>query len=172
MLTRRIMRPLARIASGQDHHKWLLTCENVELRGLEPLASCMPCTLSPSPHAAGRRPAWSSPAASVAGRGLASPGVAPRWLPTWLPELVSAANLRDPATPPCGADPHRRDSDSWPGRRPCGYRCGCRASQTRMRSTWIAAASGSARGPPASEVRMSSPSAARHFRSCTSPGVA
>ncbi len=66
----------------------------VELSGLEPLTSCMPYKLRPSPHVAGRGPAWRSPAASVAARGLASPGVAPRWLPTWLPELVSAANIR------------------------------------------------------------------------------
>ena len=35
----------------------------------------------------------------MAGRGLASPGVAPRWLPTWLPELVSAANVRSSGLP-------------------------------------------------------------------------
>ena len=43
----------------------------------------MPYTLRPSPHAAGRRPVWRSPAASVAGRGLASPGADSRWLPAW-----------------------------------------------------------------------------------------
>src|SRR6266704_1178863 len=57
----------------------------VELWEFEPQTSCMPCTLRLSPHVAGRGPVWSSPAASVAACGLASPGVAPRWLPTWLP---------------------------------------------------------------------------------------
>jgi hypothetical protein len=73
--------------------------KRVELRRLELRTSCMPCTLRPSPHVAGRGPVWRSPGASVAGRGLASPGVAPRWLPTWLPELVSVANLRRSGLP-------------------------------------------------------------------------
>jgi hypothetical protein len=74
----------------------------VELRRLELRTSCMPYTLQPPPGVAWRGPVRRSPAASVAGRGLASPGACPPWLPTWLPEPVSAANLRSsgyPATP-------------------------------------------------------------------------
>jgi len=72
----------------------------VELWGFEPQASCMPCTLQPSPGVAGRRLAWRSPAASVAVCGLAWPGVAARWLPAWLPELFSAAKCLRNMQPP------------------------------------------------------------------------
>ena len=67
------------LKSGSDLGK------RVELWGFEPQTSCMPCTLQLSLGVAGRGPVWRSPAASVAGRGLMSPGVAPRWLPAWLP---------------------------------------------------------------------------------------
>ena len=121
----------------------------VELWGFEPQTSCMPYKLRPSPHVAVCRPAWSSPAASVAVRGLASPGVAPRWLPTWLPELLSAANVRrsrHPAMPeqPPSLSPDRAGS----GRGPDG-----------MRPTRIPAASTRTRRPRGPEVRLSSPSA-------------
>ena len=55
----------------------------------------MPYKLRLSLGVAWRGPVRRSPAASVAVRGLASAGVAARWLPTWLPEIVSAANVRD-----------------------------------------------------------------------------
>ena len=83
-----------------DHAPELGKQEIVELRGLEPLASCMPYKLQLSLGVAGRGPVWRSPAASVAVCGLASPGAAPRWLPTWLPQLVSSANVRGALQPP------------------------------------------------------------------------
>src|ERR1022692_2428722 len=100
MLSRQIVRLLARLASGQDQHKWPLTCGNVELRRLELRTSCMPYTLRRSLGVAGRGSAWRSPAASVAGRGLASPDAGPRWLPTWLPANSLAPLMFDnPAVP-------------------------------------------------------------------------
>jgi hypothetical protein len=107
----------------------------------------MPCTLRVSPHVAGRGPAWRSPAASVAERGLASPGVAAPWLPTWLPESVSAAKcLRDYATTgPCQM-PHRGQvgATQAPGVLPaagraCGH-AGPQLGRTGMNSMWIPAA--------------------------------
>jgi hypothetical protein len=46
---------------------------------------------------------------TVAGRGPAWPDAGGRWLPVWLPHLVSAANLQQPARQPQIATP-----------RPCG----------------------------------------------------
>ena len=68
----------------QDHNR-PLTCENVELRGFEPLTFCMPYRPGPSLNEARRRPACRSPAWILAGYGLVSPGVWRCWLPTWLP---------------------------------------------------------------------------------------
>ena len=83
--------PERQVQSPAEHSKHAR--DLVELRRLELRTSCMPCTLQLSPHVAARGPVWRSPAASVAGHGLASPGAGPRWLPNWLPEFVGAANL-------------------------------------------------------------------------------
>jgi hypothetical protein len=63
-----------------------LTCGNVELRGFEPLTSCMPYRPGPSPDVAWCRPACRLPVRTVGGRGLASPRDCRCWLPTWLPQ--------------------------------------------------------------------------------------
>src|SRR6266567_6097337 len=129
--------------------------KRVELWGFEPQTSCMPCTLQTSLGVAGRRLVWRSPAASVAGRGLASPGVAPRWLPTWLPELVSAANVRRSRhPPPCGADliAGTRTAGSAGGRADTG---GLPGGSDGDEAGVIPAASARACRSPGSEVRMS-----------------
>src|ERR1700689_1815032 len=80
-----------------------LSCKYVELRGFEPLTSCMPYGPGQAPDVAWCRPAWRSAARIMAGRGPASPGDWRRWLPTWLPagpltKLVSKANPGDSRT--------------------------------------------------------------------------
>ena len=72
----------------KDHlqdRNMLLNCGNVELRGFEPLTSCMPYRPVPSLDGARCLPACRLPAMTVAVCGLMSPGAWRRWLPTWLP---------------------------------------------------------------------------------------
>jgi hypothetical protein len=57
----------------------------VELRGFEPLTSCMPYRPGPSPDRARSRPACRLAAKTFARCGLMSPGACRHWLPTWLP---------------------------------------------------------------------------------------
>src|SRR5580658_2530676 len=69
------------VTSGLDKRS-----ENtVELRGFEPLTSCMPYRPHQRPDVAWYRPAGRSPAATMAQCGLTSRGDWRRWLPTWLP---------------------------------------------------------------------------------------
>src|SRR6266581_3694940 len=42
---------------------------------------------------------WHLPAMTVAGHGLAWPDAGGRWLPVWLPHIVSAANLQQARAP-------------------------------------------------------------------------
>ena len=65
----------------------------MELRGFEPLTSCMPYRPGPSPGGAGRGPAWALPATIVAGRSPVRPDAWRRWLPTWLPGFNPLAAL-------------------------------------------------------------------------------
>jgi hypothetical protein len=59
--------------------------KSVELRGFEPLTSCMPYRPRPSLSVAWHRLASRLAAAIMARRGLTSPGSCRHWLPTWLP---------------------------------------------------------------------------------------
>jgi hypothetical protein len=99
----------------------------VELRGFEPLTSCMPYRPGPSPDKARHRLAWPLPAVTVAERGPAWLGTWRRWLPTWLPVSSLAALMFDDRTaspPPITRVPYRDTGTSrrqrhadGPGRR-------------------------------------------------------
>jgi hypothetical protein len=67
----------------------------VELRRFELLTSCMPYKPERSLRVARHRLGCRSPAATLAGRGLVSPGAWRCWLPTWLPENLLAALMFD-----------------------------------------------------------------------------
>jgi hypothetical protein len=70
----------------------------------------MPCRLEPSLSVARRRPARRSPAATLAGCGLVSPGAWRPWLPTWLPGNSLAALIFDG---PAGHRTDRRQGPEW-----------------------------------------------------------
>jgi hypothetical protein len=67
----------------------------VELRRFELLTSCMPYKPEGSLGVARHRLGCRSPAATLAGRGLVSPGAWRCWLPTWLPGNSLAALMFD-----------------------------------------------------------------------------
>ena len=101
-------------APFQDHNM-PLTCENVELRGFEPLTSCMPCRPGPSPDGARCRPACRLPAMTVARCGLTPPDARRRWLPTWLPAnplatLITGGSNRLPTAHPRLAADDRQET--------------------------------------------------------------
>ena len=84
----------------------------VELRGFEPLTSCMPYRPGQSPDEARRRPACRLPAMTVAGCGLVSPSAWRRWLPTWLPaNPLARLTSRESDTRPI-RQPHRPVPDA------------------------------------------------------------
>jgi hypothetical protein len=87
----------------QDHNM-PLSCENVELRGFEPLTFCMPYRPEPSLDGAGRRRASRLPAVILARCGLRLPGACRRWLPTWLPgkslAALTSGQVEEAAGPP------------------------------------------------------------------------
>jgi hypothetical protein len=99
----------------QDHNV-PLTCENVELRGFEPLTFCMPYRAEPSPGGARRRHASRLPAVTLARCGLTWPGACRRWLPTWLPEnSLAALTTGRPNKLPARCRPRNRAAEIFPG---------------------------------------------------------
>jgi hypothetical protein len=95
----------------------------VELRGFEPLTSCMPYRSSPSPDGAERCLVCHCAAKTLARCGLMSPGACRHWLPSWLPanslatltvpwpnnrparQTARGASSRTPADDRTGEDP-------------------------------------------------------------------
>ena len=86
-----------------------LSCGNVELRGFEPLTSCMPYRPRPTLSVAWHRLASRSAAAIVARRGPTSPGPCRRWLPTWLPaNSLAVLTIQWPEQNPASRQPAPR----------------------------------------------------------------
>jgi hypothetical protein len=98
-----------RVSSG-DSRSAARAFHQVELRRFELLTSCMPCGLEQLLDVARCRSACRSPAATLAGRGLTSPGAWRRWLPTWLPGNSLAALIFDG---PTGRRTNRWQGPEW-----------------------------------------------------------
>src|ERR1022692_821730 len=99
---------------------------------------------------------WHLPATTVAGRGLMWPDAGGRWLPVWLPQFVSSANLQRARTEawnspllrpewPTGSDRGQRASmpsheafdqrTRPPDDTPTHHRFGVRSDSSRLRAT-------------------------------------
>src|ERR1039457_4062821 len=65
---------------------------------------------------------WHLPATTVAGRGLAWPDAGGRWLPVWLPQFVTSANLQQACAPALrratAPRPRHGPIGCWPGSKP------------------------------------------------------
>ncbi len=146
-----------------------LSCGNVELRGFEPLTSCMPYRPGPTPDRARSRPACRLAAKTLARCGLTSPGTCRHWLPSWLPVNSLAALtaqwpgqkadpvdsprrvIADPADDHTGEDPpsdEMRDPRVLPGPIPPGRPQHCHARAVIIDDELDRAAADSRATPP------------------------
>jgi hypothetical protein len=70
---------------------------------------------------------WHLPVTTVAGRGLMWPDAGGRWLPVWLPQFVSSANIQRTRTK---SETHLDCRPEWPARSHRGQCARCPATRT------------------------------------------